>query len=118
MKALNRLFLLIPLLILAACSTMYLEGLEKVGIPKRDVMVYRVEKARDTQQETKEQFKSALEQFTAATQFSGGDLEDTYKRLNDAYEASVSKADEVKSRIADIENVSDALFTEWKQEIM
>ncbi len=117
MKALNRLFLLIPLLILAACSTMYLEGLEKVGIPKRDVMVYRVEKARDTQQETKEQFKSALEQFTAATQFSGGDLEDTYKRLNDAYEASVSKADEVKSRIADIENVSDALFTEWKQEI-
>lgn len=117
MKALNRLFLLIPLLILAACSTMYLEGLEKVGIPKRDVMVYRVEKARDTQQETKEQFKSALEQFTAATQFSGGDLEDTYKRLNDAYEASVSKADEVKSRIADIESVSDALFTEWKQEI-
>jgi len=96
---------------------MYLEGLEKVGIPKRDVMVYRVEKARDTQQETKEQFKSALEQFTAATNFSGGDLEDTYKRLNDAYEASVSKAEEVKSRIADIESVSEALFTEWKQEI-
>ena len=96
---------------------MYLEGLEKVGIPKRDVMVYRVEKARDTQQETKEQFKSALEQFTAATHFSGGDLEDTYKQLNDAYEASVSKADEVKNRIADIESVSDALFTEWKQEI-
>ncbi|MBL8497676.1 DUF2959 domain-containing protein [Nitrosomonas sp. JL21] len=117
MNALNRLFLLVSLVALAACSTMYLEGLEKVGIPKRDVMVYRVEKARDTQQETKEQFKSALEQFTAATNFSGGDLEDTYKRLNDAYEASVSKADEVKSRIADIESVSDALFTEWKQEI-
>ena len=102
---------------LSACSPMYLEGLEKVGTPKRDVMVYRVEKARDTQQETKEQFKSALEQFTAATHFSGGDLEDTYKQLNDAYEASVSKADEVKNRIADIESVSDALFTEWKQEI-
>lgn len=104
-------------LMLTACSTMYLEGLEKVGIPKRDVMVYRVEKARDTQQETKEQFKSALEQFTAATHFSGGDLEATYKKLNDAYEASVSKAEEVRSRIVDIENVSDALFTEWKQEI-
>ncbi len=99
------------------CSTMYLEGLEKVGIPKRDVMVYRVEKARDTQEETKEQFKSALEQFTAATNFDGGDLEATYKRLNDAYEASVAKAEEVRSRIADIESVSEALFTEWKQEI-
>lgn len=104
-------------LMLTACSTMYLEGLEKVGIPKRDVMVYRVEKARDTQQETKEQFKSALEQFTAATHFNGGDLEATYKKLNDAYEASVSKAEEVRNRIVDIENVSDALFTEWKQEI-
>lgn len=112
-----RLLILSVFLLLTACTTMYLEGLEKVGIPKRDVMVYRVEKARDTQQETKEQFKSALEQFTAATHFQGGDLEATYKRLNDAYEASLSKAEEVRSRIDDIESVSEALFTEWKQEI-
>ena len=112
-----RLLSLPVLLMLTACTTMYLEGLEKVGIPKRDVMVYRVEKARDTQQETKEQFKSALEQFTAATNFQGGDLEATYKKLNDAYEASAGKAEEVKNRIADIESVSEALFTEWKQEI-
>ncbi len=117
MNTLSRLFFLSVILMLTACTTMYLEGLEKVGIPKRDVMVYRVEKARDTQQETKEQFKSALEQFTAATNFSGGDLEATYNRLNDAYEASVSKAEEVRTRIADIESVSEALFTEWKQEI-
>lgn len=117
MNTLSRLLILSIALMLTACTTMYLEGLEKIGIPKRDVMVSRVEKARDTQEETKEQFKSALEQFTAATNFSGGDLEDTYKRLNDAYEASVSKADEVKTRIADIESVSDALFTEWKTEI-
>ncbi|WP_297324482.1 DUF2959 domain-containing protein [Nitrosomonas sp.] len=117
MNTLSRLFILSIVLMLTACTTMYLEGLEKIGIPKRDVMVSRVEKARDTQEETKEQFKSALEQFTAATNFSGGDLEATYKRLNDAYEASVSKADEVKTRIADIESVSEALFTEWKTEI-
>lgn len=117
MNYLYRLLILSVFLMLMGCSTMYLEGLEKVGIPKRDVMVYRVEKARDTQEETKEQFKSALEQFTAATNFDGGDLEATYKRLNDAYEASVAKAEEVRSRIADIESVSEALFTEWKQEI-
>ncbi len=117
MSPIIRLFVISLALMLTACSTMYLEGLEKVGIPKRDVMVYRVEKARDTQEETKEQFKSALEQFTAATHFSGGDLEDTYNRLNDAYEASIGKAEEVRSRIADIESVSEALFNEWKQEI-
>ncbi|MDO9310112.1 MAG: DUF2959 domain-containing protein [Nitrosomonas sp.] len=117
MNYLYRLLILSVFFMLMGCSTMYLEALEKVGIPKRDVMVSRVEKARDTQEETKEQFKSALEQFTAATNFNGGDLEATYKRLNDAYEASVAKAEEVRSRIADIESVSEALFTEWKQEI-
>lgn len=104
-------------LMLGACSTMYYEGLEKIGIPKRDVMVYRVEKARDTQEETKEQFKSALAQFTAVTNFSGGDLEAIYTKLNDEYEASVNKAEEVRSRIEDIEDVSEALFAEWEQEI-
>ena len=53
MNTVYRLVILSLILMLSACTTMYLEGLEKVGIPKRDVMVYRVEKARDTQQETK-----------------------------------------------------------------
>jgi hypothetical protein len=108
---------LISVLALGACSTLYYEGLEKIGIPKRDVMVHRVEKARDTQEETKEQFKSALAQFTAVTNFRGGNLESVYTQLNDEYEASVRKAEEVRSRIEDIEDVSQALFAEWEQEI-
>lgn len=102
---------------LSGCSSMYYSGLEKIGIPKRDVMVHRVEKARDTQEETKEQFKSALEQFSAITNFNGGDLEATYSKLNSEYEASVDKAGEVKKRIKDIEDVSGALFAEWEDEI-
>lgn len=102
---------------LSACSSLYYSGLEKIGIPKRDVMVHRVEKARDTQEETKEQFKSALDQFTAVTNFKGGDLEATYNKLNSEYEASVNKADEVKYRIGEIEDVSEALFSEWENEI-
>lgn len=110
--------LLIPLFFaLTGCSSVYYDGLEKIGIPKREVMVYRVEKARDTQEETKEQFKSALHQFTAVTNFKGGDLEAIYNELNDEYEASVSMAEEVNGRIADIEDVSEALFSEWEQEI-
>lgn len=102
---------------LSGCSSVYYSGLEKIGIPKREVMVHRVEKARDTQEETKEQFKSALEQFTAVTQFKGGDLEATYNKLNGEYEASVKKAEEVKYRISEIEDVSEALFSEWENEI-
>lgn len=109
--------LLSLILVLSACSSIYYKGLEKIGIPKRDVMVHRVEKARETQEETKQQFKSALEQFTAVTNFKGGDLEATYNQLNGEYEASVKKADEVRKRISDIEDVSEALFSEWETEL-
>jgi DUF2959 family protein len=112
-----RSFFLLLTLLLSACSSMYYSSLESIGIPKRDVMVYRVEKARDTQEETKEQFKSALEQFTALTNYQGGDLEETYNKLNAEYEASVEQAQEVGDRIADIEDVSEALFEEWQDEI-
>lgn len=101
----------------SACSSVYYSGLEKMGIPKRDVMVHRVEKARDTQEETKEQFKSALDQFTAVANFKGGDLEANYNKLNSEYEVSVDKANEVKKRISDIEDVSEALFKEWENEV-
>ena len=104
-------------ILLSACSSAYYGGLEKIGIPKREVMAYRVGKARDTQQETKEQFKTALEQFTALTRYQGGDLDTIYKRLNSEYEDSVKQADLVKKRISDIEDVSDALFREWETEI-
>ena len=117
MTLLSRHLLFSLLFLLSACSSMYYSGLEKIGIPKRQLMVHRVEKARDTQEDTKEQFKSALEQFTVVTNFSGGDLEATYKKLNSEYESSVDQAEKVQKRIDDIKNVSEALFEEWEDEI-
>ncbi|MCK5888559.1 MAG: DUF2959 domain-containing protein [Methylococcales bacterium] len=108
---------IIMLFSLTACSKVYYSALESAGIPKRELMVHRVEKARDTQEETKEQFKTALEQFTAVTNFDGGDLEVVYNKLNDEYEASVKQSKKVKKRIDDIKDVSSALFTEWETEI-
>lgn len=113
----HRLIFLLSIVSIPACSSIYYSSLESIGIPKRNVMVYRVEKARDTQEETKEQFKSALKQFTALTQFDGGDLESQYNKLNSEYEASVDQAQEVRKRIDDIEDVSEALFDEWETEI-
>jgi len=108
---------LILFLSLNACSSLYYKGLEQIGIPKREVMVHRVEKARDTQEETKEQFKSALEQFSAVSHFNGEDLEAVYHKLNSEYEASVDQAKTVHKRIEDIKDISGALFAEWEDEI-
>jgi len=113
----NVLLQLLTLLVLSGCSSAYLGALESIGIPKREVMKFRVQKARETQQETKEQFKTAMEQFTALTNFQGGDLEVVYNKLNAEYEASKKKVEEVDYRISEIEKVSEALFSEWEEEL-
>ena len=48
-------------LLIAGCGNPYYGAMEKVGVHKRDIMVDRVESARDAQQDAQEQFKSALE---------------------------------------------------------
>jgi hypothetical protein len=91
--------------------------METFGIHKRDLMVNRVQDARDAQEEAKEQFKSALEQFKSVVDVNGGALEEKYNMLNDAYERSKSKAAAVKKRIDSVEDVSEALFAEWESEL-
>ena len=101
---------------LIGCDTVYYETLERFGVEKRDILIDRVDDARDAQHEAKEQFESALEQFIAVTNYDGGALQDRYNELKDAFEDSESRADAVKKRIADVESVSSDLFTEWKKE--
>jgi len=103
--------------LLTGCSTAYYGAMEKVGFAKRDILVHRVAKARDSQQEAKQQFRSALERFNAVTHTKGGDLQSKYETLQKEFDLSQTKAEAVHSRIADIEDVSDALFSEWKTEL-
>ncbi len=117
MFVLQRFHLLIFMALTAGCSTIYYSAMDSVGLHLRDIMVHRVEKARDSQQDAKEQFKSALEQFTAVTKFKGSDLQDIYNKLNDEYEDSIAQAKDVRYRIDEIVDVSDALFEEWQDEI-
>jgi len=117
MSAWLRLSLVLSLLLAGACSSVYYGAMEKVGIHKRDILVDRVEKARDSQQEAKEQFSSALEHFSAVLKFQGGDLEKKYLELKAELEDSEDQADEVRERVAAVEDVAEALFDEWKAEL-
>lgn len=117
MSLCSRLLLISLLLLLGACSSVYYGTMEKFGIHKRDILVDRVEEARDSQKETKEQFSSALERFTKVLNFEGGDLEQKYKELNTELKRSEEKADEVRKRVAKVEDVAEALFDEWEAEL-
>ena len=104
----------------AGCSVfdgVYYGTMERFGKEKRDLLVDRVTGTRDSQEETKEQFANALEQFSALVRFEGGELEEVYNRLEREYERCLDKANEVRDRIESVENVANDLFEEWSEEL-
>lgn len=102
---------------MAACQTAYYGAMEKFGYEKRDILVNRVEDARAAQQDAKQQFEDALEQFIAVTEFEGGELESRYRKLKAEFEDSEAQAKKVRSRIDDVERVAKDLFAEWDREL-
>ena len=102
---------------MSGCLSAYYSTMEKFGVEKRDILVDRVEEAKEAQHDASEQFESALEQFTDFTQFKGGDLQEQYTKLKKSFEKSESRAEKVKTKIEGVEKVGTALFKEWKAEI-
>ena len=111
------LFLSCALLFSAGCSGVYYDAMEKVGIPKRKILVDRVAAARSSQQEAKQQFTSALEQFLAVAKLPATELQATYEKLNTEFKHSEARAKDVRDRITAIDSVAQALFAEWNGEL-
>ena len=82
-------------LLFGGCSSAYYGTMEKMGFAKRDILVNRVEKAQDAQEEAKVQFTSALEAFLAVTKVDGGALKAKYDALNSQLKDCESRANEL-----------------------
>lgn len=102
---------------LAGCQTAYYSTMEKLGIEKRDILVDRVDDAKDSQGEAQEDFRSALERLDSMLNIDGGELEESYKALKDDYETSKKSAEQVRDRIDAVDNVAQDLFDEWNEEL-
>lgn len=110
-------FLLIAALAASGCQSVYYDTMEKFGQHKRDILVDRVDDARESQEEAKEQFQTALEQFMEVTGFTGGNLRPQYDRLETEFKRSESQAAEVSERITSVDKVAEDLFAEWETEL-
>ncbi|OQA00184.1 MAG: hypothetical protein BWY69_01837 [Planctomycetes bacterium ADurb.Bin401] len=108
---------LIALFFIGGCDSVYYGTLEKFGKHKRDILVDRVEDARDSQEQTKEQFASALEKFKSVVNVPTGKLQEKYDTLKSEFDESEAKAEAVKNRIDAVEEVAQDLFAEWKDEL-
>lgn len=114
-------FALVLLLVLPGCRSAlqdaYFDAREKLGTPRRALLVDRIADARDSQQEAQKTFASALDAFQSVTGFRGGDLEALYRDLDAAFARSTDRADEVRARIQAVEDVAASLFREWEDEL-
>ncbi|WP_341218972.1 DUF2959 domain-containing protein [uncultured Pseudoalteromonas sp.] len=104
-------------LALSGCQSAYYSAMEKVGVHKRDILIDRVEETKESQEESQEEFQSALERLTTLINFDGGELQDAYNQLNDDYESSLKAAGDVTTNINKVEDVAEALFDEWSDEL-
>lgn len=104
-------------LALVGCQGAYYRTMEVFGKHKREILVDRVEKARDGQEEAKEQFRTALEAFTDVVEFEGGKLQAKYRQLKRELNTSEKRADAVHKRVDDVADVAEALFAEWEKEL-
>jgi PBP1b-binding outer membrane lipoprotein LpoB len=105
------------LILLTGCSSVYYDTMEKVGYHKRDILVDRVEAAKDAQTDAQQQFKTALDQFASVINLEESDLKQAYDSLNHEFESSESAAQEVTDRIDKVESVAEDLFEEWQDEL-
>ncbi|MGL5359518.1 MAG: DUF2959 domain-containing protein [Shewanella sp.] len=117
MKRLLSSSLIAASLLLGGCQTAYYSAMEKVGYHKRDIMVDRVKDAKASQENAQKEFSSALEEMQALLNHNGGNLEKAYNKAKDEYESAQQAADNVSNRINKVEDVAEALFAEWQNEI-
>jgi DNA repair exonuclease SbcCD ATPase subunit len=120
----RRLPQLVPLLVLTgltgltgSCRSAYYGLWETLGVEKREIMVDRVEDAREAQADAKDQFVSALDRFRTVVEIEPSELESVYADLADELESSEERASAVQSRVASVEEVADDLFDEWEAEL-
>jgi hypothetical protein len=105
------------LMSLAGCSQAYYSFWGKLGYQKRDILVSKIQSARDEQQDAKKQFQTTLQKFQELTHFNGGELEEKYDTLNAEYTSCESRAADVTKKINAVDSVANDLFTEWQGEL-
>lgn len=122
----NKKWLVIVTVLLGAYQLLNPNGIgASWGIPSydtfylepRDVLIKRVEAASEAQQNTAQEFKTALETFKSVTNFDGGDLEKMFNKLNSAYNDSEQAANTVTQRVDNVVKASNKLLSQWRTEL-
>ncbi|WP_347989379.1 DUF2959 domain-containing protein [Methylomonas sp. AM2-LC] len=88
-----------------------------LGHHKRDIVVVQVDQACQSLRDSRDEFVDALDKFKTLVKIEDSALEQRYQQLKRHYDVCRYRADQVNERIVAIEEVSEALFSEWENEL-
>jgi Skp family chaperone for outer membrane proteins len=101
-----------------ACRSVYYKTREGVtGAEKRQILVERVQRVRETQQKATDQFRDTFEQLEQLVGAPESDLHERYDKLKKALESSREREEEARDKAEGMEQVGRDLFREWKKEL-
>ena len=93
-------------------------SIDRLWKEPRDLLVDRVEDARDTQQETIDEFQTAMEKFKAVTGFEGGELEAQVRKTESGIRsAAPDQSAEIGDKVDKVTLAANALLDEWRIEL-
>jgi Protein of unknown function (DUF2959) len=108
--------ILVALIVLAGCSSVYYSVWESLGKEKRDLLRDRVESTRDQQVKTAAQFEDALEALRATYAIEPSKVQELYDDLKGKYKDAESEVVGLRTRISKMNSVAEDLFEEWEGE--
>ncbi len=105
---------------LAGCQTVqtaYDRTKEMLGIQKRDIMISEVKDARQSMEEVKVQFQSAMDKFKTVLNSKEGKLDEKYMTLKSENEKTERKAGDIQKSSDSVIRVAESMFAEWEAEL-
>lgn len=105
---------------LAGCQTVqstWDSTREMFGIQKRDIMISEVKDARQSMEEVKLQFQSAMDKLNTVLNNKEGKLEEKYKTVKSENEKTEKKAGDIQKSSDSVIRVAESLFAEWEAEL-
>ena len=98
-------------------SGTYVKAMDAVGFEKRDMLMDRLQEARDSQVEAKQQLQTALYTLRRIESVPPTELSDLHDDLESEVGKTESEINDYKSDIAAVEAVANEMFSDWEEDL-
>lgn len=113
----NIILVLIGLVFISSCSTLYYSFWEKLGKEKRDLLKSNISKMNTEQNEVKKSLDEVMQEIRKKYPTNNKELESFYDHYSSEYDQMSKRSESLKERGQKVDEIANDLFKEWEAEI-